>query len=138
MSSHQRNGAAILIIDLVWLYCSPFPIGRRRVFYLFYLPSRRLEEEGRGSAPCSTKTQPYQLGAKGGRGQRRRGGGGRFVDPYFLIRRLMTCEQNLPHKRKKSTYRQGLWRNLVIIYFAIEAIISFAVRAILFFLLREP
>ncbi len=53
-SSHRRKGAARPTIDMVWLYRSLTPVGRRGVFYLFkrFLPaSRRLEEGGEESAP---------------------------------------------------------------------------------------
>jgi hypothetical protein len=34
-SSHRRKGATCQIIDMVWLYRSPMPVGMKRVFYLF-------------------------------------------------------------------------------------------------------
>ncbi len=43
-------------IDMVWLYDSPIPVGRRGVIYLFkgFLPAATcLEKGGRGSAPCA-------------------------------------------------------------------------------------
>ncbi len=45
MSSHRRNGAFSHTIDMVWLYRSPIPVGRRGVFG-DYLPSRRLNKGG--------------------------------------------------------------------------------------------
>ncbi len=42
-SSHRRKGAVIHIIDMVWLYLSPFPVARGVIFLFsndFYLPSR--------------------------------------------------------------------------------------------------
>ncbi len=42
-SSLRRKGVASLIIDMVWLYRWPVPVGRMGVLY-FYLSSRRLEE----------------------------------------------------------------------------------------------
>jgi hypothetical protein len=44
------------MLDTVWLYRSPIPMGRRGVFHFYkdvYLPSRRLEEGGEGVVvPC--------------------------------------------------------------------------------------
>ncbi len=55
-SSHQRKGAANHISDSVWLYRSPFPEGRRGVFYLFKWrlpPFAAPRGKGTGeSAPC--------------------------------------------------------------------------------------
>ncbi len=34
-SSHRRKSAAWHKFDMVWLYRSPIPVGRRRVFYSF-------------------------------------------------------------------------------------------------------
>ncbi len=54
--SYRRKSAAWHKFDMVWLYRSPIPMGRRGYFTLstdFYLPSLRLE--GRGSAHCWTQ-----------------------------------------------------------------------------------
>jgi hypothetical protein len=37
--SHWRKGAARHVIDMVWLYRSPIPVGRRRVFLTILLIS---------------------------------------------------------------------------------------------------
>ncbi len=49
----NTGARALLDIDMVWLYGSPIPVGRRRVFTCsndFYTPLLRLR--GEGSAPC--------------------------------------------------------------------------------------
>jgi hypothetical protein len=46
-SSHRGKGAARHIIDVVWQYRSPIPVGRRgysKSINYFYLPFRRLKE----------------------------------------------------------------------------------------------
>jgi hypothetical protein len=53
----QRKVAARHTFDMVWLYSSPLPVGRRRVFYYcssndFYMPTRRLEEVGKDLELC--------------------------------------------------------------------------------------
>ncbi len=51
-SSHRRKGAARHIIDMVWLYRSPIPVGRRGIFsYLFklFLPAFAVHT-GRGGS----------------------------------------------------------------------------------------
>jgi hypothetical protein len=50
------------LIDMVWLYCSTIPVGRRGYFNYFYLPSLRLGWGGGGSAPCAMNplTFPFQ------------------------------------------------------------------------------
>ncbi len=53
--SHRRKSAARHKFDMVWLYRSPIPVGR--AYFTpsndFYLPSLRLYERGKGSAPCA-------------------------------------------------------------------------------------
>jgi hypothetical protein len=54
-SSHRRKSAVCPKFDMVWLYRSPIPVGRRGLISRstdFYLPSLQVEEGGRGSAPC--------------------------------------------------------------------------------------
>jgi hypothetical protein len=59
-SSHRRKGADRHILDMVWLYRSSFPVGRRGIFTgsnNFYMPSRRLEKgERRVSIPWPLAT----------------------------------------------------------------------------------
>ncbi len=53
--SHRRKGAVSHIIDMVWLYRSPMPVGMKGSSICSnedYLPSRRLEERRRESVPC--------------------------------------------------------------------------------------
>jgi hypothetical protein len=53
-SSHGRKGAARRLIDMVWLYRSLIPVGRRGIVYLFRMISSYLQgvSEGGESAPC--------------------------------------------------------------------------------------
>jgi hypothetical protein len=48
-SSRRRKGSTSHIINMVWTYRSPLPVGRKGVFYENYLPSHSLEE-GKGNS----------------------------------------------------------------------------------------
>jgi hypothetical protein len=59
--SHRNKSATCTKFDMVWLYRSPIPVGRRGVissFKLFLTAFPRVER-GEGSAPCGLLLQMY-------------------------------------------------------------------------------